>query len=231
MSAEVQESGKKKGNSKQKKMTVRVDFTPMVDMNMLLITFFMLCTSLSKPQTMEISMPSNDKNITEEQQSKVKASQAITLLLGPDDKLYYYEGEPNYKDYTSLKETSYKPDGLRAILLKKNAAAVRHRILKGCLRSTAAVRQVNDLKQKKLELKISDDEFTKQLSEIKSGKDTPTVIIKAMDNASYANLIDALDEMQICNIGKYVITDIAEADEFLVKNFESKGELSQNIAE
>lgn len=48
MSAEVQESGKKKKGSKQKKMAVRVDFTPMVDMNMLLITFFMLCTSLSK---------------------------------------------------------------------------------------------------------------------------------------------------------------------------------------
>ena len=57
----------KKG--KQKKINVRVDFTPMVDMNMLLITFFMLCTTLSKPQTMEISMPSNDKNITEEQKS------------------------------------------------------------------------------------------------------------------------------------------------------------------
>ncbi|MSH98744.1 biopolymer transporter ExbD [Escherichia coli] len=197
-------------------MAVRVDFTPMVDMNMLLITFFMLCTSLSKPQTMEISMPSNDKNITEEQQSKVKASQAITLLLGSDNKLYYYEGEPNYKDYTSLKETSYKPDGLRAILLKKNAAAVR---------------KVNELKQQKLELKISEDEFTKQLSEIKGGKDTPTVIIKATDDASYMNLIDALDEMQICNIGKYVITNIAEADEFLIKNYDSKGELSQNIAE
>ena len=111
MSAEVQESGKKGKGSKQKKMTVRVDFTPMVDMNMLLITFFMLCTTLSKPQTMEISMPSNDKNITEEQQSKVKASQAITLLLAGGDKLYYYEGEPNYKDYTSLKETSYNADG------------------------------------------------------------------------------------------------------------------------
>lgn len=215
MSAEVQESGKKKGNSKQKKMTVRVDFTPMVDMNMLLITFFMLCTSLSKPQTMEISMPSNDKNITEEQQSKVKASQAITLLLGPDDKLYYYEGEPNYKDYTSLKETTYNRMDY-GDTPEENATAVR---------------QVNDLKQKKLELKISEDEFTKQLSEIKSGKNTPTVIIKAMDNASYKNLIDALDEMQICNIGKYVITNIAEADEFLVKNFESKGELSQNIAD
>ncbi|ADV43116.1 biopolymer transporter ExbD [Bacteroides helcogenes] len=215
--AEIQESGNKKGGKgKQKKMTVRVDFTPMVDMNMLLITFFMLCTSLSKPQTMEISMPSNDKSITEEQQSKVKASQAITLLLGDDNKLYYYDGEPNYKDYTSLKETTYQPDGLRAMLLRRNRAAVD---------------EVNNLKQQKLELKISEEEFEKQLSGIKSGKNTPTVIIKATDAASYKNLIDALDEMQICSIGKYVITEIADADRFLMKNYESKGGLSQNIAE
>ena len=216
MSAEVQESGGKNGKSKQKKFAVRVDFTPMVDMNMLLITFFMLCTTLSKPQTMEISMPSNDKNITEEQKSMVKASQAITLLLGADNKLYYYEGEPNYKDYTSLKETSYTPDGIRSILLQKNAAAVN---------------KVRALKQQKLDLKISEEEYRKQVSEIKSGKDTPTVIIKATDDASYKNLIDALDEMQICNIGKYVITDIAEADEFLMKNLDEKGALSQNLVD
>ena len=216
MSAEVQESGGKNGKSTQKKFAVRVDFTPMVDMNMLLITFFMLCTTLSKPQTMEISMPSNDKNITEQQKSMVKASQAITLLLGADNKLYYYEGEPNYKDYTSLKETSYTPDGIRSILLQKNAAAVN---------------KVRALKQQKLDLKISEEEYRKQVSEIKSGKDTPTVIIKATDDASYKNLIDALDEMQICNIGKYVITDIAEADEFLMKNFDEKGALSQNLAD
>ena len=217
MSAEVQESsGKKRGKGKQKKMTVRVDFTPMVDMNMLLITFFMLCTTLSKPQTMEISMPSNDKNITEQQKSMVKASQAITLLLGADNKLYYYEGEPNYRDYTSLKETTYGANGLRAVLLQKNAAAVN---------------QVRALKQQKLDLEITDDEYKKKVSEIKSGKDTPTVIIKATDDASYMNLIDALDEMQICNIGKYVITDIVEADEFLIKNYDAKGELSQNLAD
>ena len=216
MSAEVQESGGKNGKSKQKKFAVRVDFTPMVDMNMLLITFFMLCTTLSKPQTMEISMPSNDKSITEQQKSMVKASQAITLLLGADNKLYYYEGEPNYKDYTSLKETSYTPDGIRSILLQKNAAAVN---------------KVRALKQQKLDLKISEEEYRKQVSEIKSGKDTPTVIIKATDDASYMNLIDALDEMQICNIGKYVITDIAEADEFLMKNLDEKGALSQNLAD
>ena len=217
MSAEVQESsGKKRGKGKQKKMTVRVDFTPMVDMNMLLITFFMLCTTLSKPQTMEISMPSIDKDITEQQKSMVKASQAITLLLGADNKLYYYEGEPNYRDYTSLKETTYGANGLRAVLLQKNAAAVN---------------QVRALKQQKLDLEITDDEYKKKVSEIKSGKDTPTVIIKATDDASYMNLIDALDEMQICNIGKYVITDIVEADEFLIKNYDAKGELSQNLAD
>ena len=156
MSAEVQESSGKRGKGKQKKMTVRVDFTPMVDMNMLLITFFMLCTTLSKPQTMEISMPSNDKDITEQQKSMVKASQAITLLLGADNKLYYYEGEPNYKDYTSLKETSYGASGLRAVLLQKNAAAVN---------------QVRALKQQKLDLKITDDEYKNTGLNTKCGMD------------------------------------------------------------
>lgn len=70
--AEIQENNnKEKKGSKQKKMNIRVDFTPMVDMNMLLITFFMLCTSLSKPQTMEISMPSNDK--TSPKNSRIKS--------------------------------------------------------------------------------------------------------------------------------------------------------------
>ncbi len=218
MSAEVQQSDndKKGKKTKQKKMSVRVDFTPMVDMNMLLITFFMLCTSLSKPQTMEISMPSNEKDLTEEQQTKVKASQALTLLLGKDNKLYYYEGEPNYKDYSSLKESSYDADGLRALLLKKNAPAVR---------------EVRELKAKKANLEISEEDFKTQVAEIKNGKDTPVVIIKATDDATYMNLIDALDEMQICDIGKYVIAQIADADEFLLKNYETQGQLSANIAE
>lgn len=216
MSAELQEnSGKKGKRSRQKKMTVRVDFTPMVDMNMLLITFFMLCTTLIKPQTMEISMPSNDKNITDNQKSMVKASQAITLLLGNNNKLYYYEGEPNYQDYTSLKETTYDANGLRAFLLERNADAVQ---------------KVKELKQQKANLSISEEEYTKQLAEIKSDKLTPTVIIKATDGASYENLVSALDEMLICQIGKYVITDLVEGDEFLLKNYETKGELTQQIA-
>ncbi|WP_302572256.1 ExbD/TolR family protein [Phocaeicola coprocola] len=215
--AEIQENNnkEKKGN-KQKKMNIRVDFTPMVDMNMLLITFFMLCTSLSKPQTMEISMPSNDKNITEEMQNKVKASQALTLLLGDNGKLYYYEGEPNYKDYNSLKETTYNSDGLRKLLLSKNSAAVK---------------KVRELKDKKERLEISEEECRKEIAEVKSGRNTPTVIIKATDKSTYKNLIDALDEMQICSIGKYVIVDITDGDKFLIDNYLSKGELSQKATE
>ncbi len=216
--AEIQDNGgnKKGKGSKQKKMNIRVDFTPMVDMNMLLITFFMLCTSLSKPQTMEISMPSNDKNITEEQQNKVKASQAITLLLGEEGKLYYYEGEPNYKDYASLKETTYEADGLRKLLLAKNYDAVS---------------KVQELKKKKANLEITEEECKKQIAEVKSGKDTPTVIIKATDKSTYRNLIDALDEMQICSVGKYVIVDITEGDQFLIDNYTSRGELARNSVE
>ena len=197
-------------------MNIRVEFTPMVDMNMLLITFFMLCTSLSKPQTMEISMPSNDKNITEEMQNKVKASQALTLLLGDNGKLYYYEGEPNYKDYNSLKETTYNSDGLRKLLLSKNSAAVK---------------KVRELKDKKERLEISEEECRKEIAEVKSGRNTPTVIIKATDKSTYKNLIDALDEMQICSIGKYVIVDITDGDKFLIDNYLSKGELSQKATE
>jgi biopolymer transport protein ExbD len=212
------ESGgkKKKGGSKQKKVSVFVDFTPMVDMNMLLITFFMLCTSLSKPQTMEINMPSNDKSVTDEDKSKVKASQAVTLLLTGGDSIFYYTGLPVYTDFNSLKLSSYKADGIRSLLLKRNAEAVN---------------KINDLKQKKLQLKISQLQFTDQVSKIKNGKNTPVVIIKATDQASYKNLIDALDEMQICNIGKYVIDTISKGDKFLIENYKTKGGLSRNIAQ
>lgn len=196
----------KKSKAKQKKMNVRVDFTPMVDMMMLLITFFMLCTTLSKPQTMEISMPSNDKNIKDDDRSQVKASQAITILLDANDKIYYFEGIPNYNDPHFLKETSYGADGIRAILIRKNAFAVQ---------------QKKDLDQKKLLRKINDAQYSKMLSDIKSAKQTPTVIIKATDQANYKNLVDALDEMQICSIGKYVIDVMKSSDKQLITNLKN----------
>ena len=214
--AEVQQkdSGGKKG--KQKKMNIRVDFTPMVDMNMLLITFFMLCTSLSKPQTMEISMPSNDKKITEEDQTKVAESRAITLILGEDDQVYYYVGLPDYNDYTSLKVTTYDADGLRALLLDRNRDIVA---------------KIKELKKKKLNKEITDEQYDEQAIEIKGVKTAPVVMIKATDDATYKNLVDALDEMQICSISKYAIVDLTEGDEFLIDNLKQKGALTGQIDE
>ena len=195
-------------------MNIRVDFTPMVDMNMLLLTFFMLCTSMSKPQTMEISMPSNDKTLTEQERDKVAASRAITLILGSNDRVYYYSGEPNYEDWTSLQETTYKDDGLRAMLLYRNQEVVS---------------QIRELKKEKIDTKMSDEEYDKRAAEIKDSKTAPIVIIKATDDATYKNLIDALDEMHICSINRYAIVDIAEGDEWLVENYEKKGELTNQI--
>ena len=202
--AEVQvkdDGAKKKG--KPKKMEIHIDFTPMVDMNMLLITFFMLCTSLSKPQTMEISMPSKD-NI-ENEETAVQQSRAITLILGKDNKVFYYFGQPDF---------TYQVDGLRAVLLGRNQLVTQ---------------KIKELKQKKQDLQISEEEYKRQAAEIKKDKSSPIVMIKATDDANYKNLIDALDEMQICNISKYAIVDLAEADEYLMKNLESAGDYSKKF--
>jgi len=211
--ASIQEKDTKAGKGKQKKKSIHIDFTPMVDMNMLLITFFMLCTSLSKPQTMEISMPSKDKAI-EGDETKFEADRAITLILDGGDKVYYYLGEPNYQDYTTLIETDYSADGLRALLMNRNKKVVE---------------EMRELKKKKIDSEITEDEFSEKALEIKKDKSSPLVIIKATDLANYKNLIDALDEMQICSVGMYAIVDIADADLFLLHNLKTKGELTANI--
>lgn len=109
--AEVQQSsGGGKGKSHQKKMHIRVDFTPMVDMNMLLITFFMLCTTMIKSQTLTIALPSNEKVTNEENMSQASADDAVTIILDAKRKVgsfdvdtvngevvpvvYYYFGKP-----------------------------------------------------------------------------------------------------------------------------------------
>ena len=205
----------KQKESKQKKMNVRVDFTPMVDMMMLLITFFMLCTSLAKPHAMELTMPSNDKNMTDEDKSVTKASYTVTVYVGADDKIYYVAGLPNYNDPTCLKETTWGKDGFRKVL-------ITHVTEDG----TQPVQQVMLAKAKLDEKKLAnpkqwpDSLYNKELAKIKGGNveegqpkiETMTVVIKPTEGAAYKNVVDVLDEMQICSIGKYVIDDINDDD-------------------
>ena len=206
---------KKKG-SRQKKAETRVDFTPMVDMMMLLITFFMLCTSLSKPSSMQLTMPSNDKNVQEQDRGATKASQTITIYLGGNDGIYYVAGIPNFDDPTCVKKTTWGADGIRDVL-------VNHKPEEGYtpvknIKASKALLDAERAKDKSMTDSIYNARLEKiKKGELETGKVPPlTIIIKALDTASYKNLVDALDEMQICAIGKYVIDQINEDDEKLL---------------
>lgn len=110
--AEVQTSaGKPPGKIRSKKMSTRVDLTPMVDLGFLLITFFMLTTTLAKPQVMALAMP--DKEPADP--AEIAQSKVLTLLLGADDKVYWYEGI----DDARLDSTDYSAEGLRQVVLEK----------------------------------------------------------------------------------------------------------------
>ena len=201
----------KKKESKQKKMNTRVDFTPMVDMMMLLITFFMLCTTLSKPQAMQLTMPSNDKNVQDQDKSATKASHTITLILAGKDKIYHIDGLPKYDDPTCLKETTWGKDGIRKVLIS-------HMTEEGIAPVAKIMLAKQKLDEKKIKYNMPDSTYQKELAEIKNGnldgEKVPklTIIIKPLDTASYKNMVDALDEMQICSIGTYVIDKINEND-------------------
>ncbi len=116
--------GHKKGPGvkKSKKMSTRVDLTPMVDLGFLLITFFIFTTTMAKPKTMEINMPNTEK-IDEKDQTKVKESTAMTILLSKNHRVYYYEGlatDPNVPP--DLKVTGFKDkDGIRDAIIAKKA--------------------------------------------------------------------------------------------------------------
>ena len=105
--------GHKKGPGvkKGKKLSTRVDLTPMVDLGFLLITFFIFTTTMSQPTAMRLFLPKDVKDPNE--QNKVKNSAVITLMLGGSDRIFYYEGD----SAAQLKPTDYKK--IRDILVDK----------------------------------------------------------------------------------------------------------------
>ncbi len=108
--------GHKKGPGvkKGKKLSTRVDLTPMVDLGFLLITFFIFTTTMSQPTAMKLFLPKDaDKP---EDQNKAKESGVITLLLGNNNNVFYYEGQL-LPDASNFKSTTFKE--IRTVLMDK----------------------------------------------------------------------------------------------------------------
>jgi len=108
--------GKGGGKVRGKKMSTRVDMTPMVDLGFLLITFFMLATTMSKPTSMSLAVP--DKTEDQEKPTEpLKASKVLTLFMGSNDDVYYLDGiaADDDKAQAQLKTTRYGFD-LRSVI-------------------------------------------------------------------------------------------------------------------
>jgi biopolymer transport protein ExbD len=110
------DSGHKKGPGvkKAKRMSTRIDMTPLVDLGFLLITFFIFTTTMSTPSTMDLFMPKDTKK--DEELNKAKESGALTIMMGKDNHLYYYEGKlaPDASNFTS---SNFKE--IRDVIIKK----------------------------------------------------------------------------------------------------------------
>lgn len=151
--AEVQQQADsgKGGKKRSKKMGTNMDMTPMVDLAFLLLTFFMLTTTFSKPQTMEINMPV--KPDKEEEQIALKASNAMTIVLGEDDKVFYYFGLGDPAENPEVIETDYSATGIRKVLISPK--------VKGNPKMTVMIKPMETSRYKNMvdildELKITD---------------------------------------------------------------------------
>jgi biopolymer transport protein ExbD len=105
-----QEGGKKHAKGKKKKKArrvgIRIDMTPLVDIAFLLLTFFMFSTSMSRPQTMEINLPPEDVKV------EIAESNLLTLRIDDGGDIYWSMGieSPQKVEFS----------GLRNLLIEKN---------------------------------------------------------------------------------------------------------------
>ena len=208
--AEVQQQDSGGGDKKHKKVRAKkssthIDMTPMVDLAFLLLTFFMLTTTFSKPKTMEINMPVKPDKPEEEQ--KIKESQALTILLSQNNKVVWYTGlgdDPEKPPVTNIADFSLAgPKSIHKVILDRNQDVF------------AKVQMTKDSIAKGI---LKEDEGKKHIAEYKGIKDGLVVLIKPDSTAKYKNVVDILDEMNVCAVGRFAIVDITDAEKELLKS-------------
>jgi biopolymer transport protein ExbD len=192
--AEIAEGGGgghgKGGKKRAKKQSTRIDMTPMVDLAFLLLTFFVLTSTFSKPKSMELSLPAEPPPGSKPPPIK----NGVTFILTKDDRIFYYKGEfyvaGNEKGLppTELSETNFSTSGLHKLLLDMNSWAV------------------DEVKKLEARAKTMPDTTYKRLvSDATANTKAITVLVKTDAEATYKNVIDMMDELKVCYVGKRVL--------------------------
>ncbi len=203
--AEIADSGGghgKGGKKRAKKQSTRVDMTPMVDLAFLLLTFFVLTSTFSKPKSMELSLPAEPPPGSP---PPPEVKNGVTFLLTKDDKIFYYAGQfygvGNEKGMppTVLKETNFSSEGLHKLLTEQNKWAID---------------EINALTEKNKKNLLADTTYKRMAVDATADPKAITVLIKTDDQATYKNAIDMLDELKICNVGKRVLGVEMSAPEY-----------------
>ncbi len=199
--------GHKKGPGvkKAKKLSTRVDMTPMVDLGFLLITFFIFTATMSTPTTMALNVPK--KVDDEKKQIEIKESNAMTILLGMNNdsykNVYWYTGQLK-EDYSNF-TTGSMAELREAIVAKRQDVMSRHQHEDACKEIQAKAQAKG---KKDWQNACRDKDFV--------------VVIKPNKEASYGLTIAALDEMAINDVKAYAVIDITEDENKLLKATETQ---------
>ena len=133
-----------------------------------------------------------------------EVNNAITILLTGDNKIYYYYGE--LKDETKLTLTDFSSSGIRKLFLDYNKQAVD---------------EIKTLKENAIKTKMNEDTLKRKVVDIKGKKYALMVLVKTDDKAKYKNVIDIIDELNICLIGKYALVDLDAKEYNLINTFQN----------
>ena len=182
-----------------KKGSTRIDMTPMVDLAFLLLTFFILTTTMYKPSTLQLTYPVPP----EEDQPKddKKVNNALTMFLTKKDQILYYVG-------------GFKPE---TQLVRSNLTDIRKTLVELNLPS---IERINALTKQFNENKISEVVYDSLKNMSQKQEDALYVIIKPDPDAKFRNVIDMVDEMDISGVGKFAVQDVIKPEEMALLNIE-----------
>ena len=187
------------------KSSPSIDMTPMVDLAFLLLTFFVLTSTFSKPKVMSLVYPAKVEDPTIVDAPKI--NNAVTFLLS-EDKVFYYSGQyypksaPGPKGPTQLEETDFGPDGVRKFLAEGNKFVLIGKV---------------ELQKKLNSKQIQDSVYVNMLVDLKKKDKALKVLIKTDDKATCKNFIDLIDELKIAEIGVVAPVEIMASELELLK--------------